>query len=219
MALSRKNVVLRILSGVVGFPIGVLLMLAYLSAQSGQPVPVLYGPQVMPLASGRLVAQPGGQVALEVNPGVFLSVQPDGRLESRTAVNAWELATRWGSSVLRFDGAGTARYLLIQEQTAAPSQPVPPPTPGPGPPVVVGPVVQPVTPGLSARDQFMAWVAGQPFGQATLLKLEPTLNAAGWLLTPPNALGDRTKIHPPGGPWTRVGFGEGAWVWILQAEQ
>jgi hypothetical protein len=65
----------------------------------------------------------------------------------------------------------------------------------------------------------MSLVAGKPFGQKTLLDLEPTLNAMGWLLTPPNAAGERTKVHPPGGPWTRVGFGEGRWVWMSQADQ
>jgi hypothetical protein len=202
----------------------IAIAIGTLSAQ--QPTPVLFGPQTVPLASGRLVAFPGGQVALETAPGVFLSVQPDGRLESRTAVNAWELAARWGSSVLVYSGAGTSRYLLIQEQAAAPAQPVPVVQPGPGPPSGILPVTQ----GLAPREQFLAWVAGQPFGQATLLKLEPTLNAHGWLLTPPNAVGDRTKIHPPGGPWVRVGFGEGMamppgtpdiakWVWIEQSDK
>ncbi|MEP7305931.1 MAG: DUF6531 domain-containing protein [Acidobacteriota bacterium] len=68
------------------------------------------------------------------------------------------------------------------------------------------------------HDQFLAWVAGKPFGQQTLLDLEPTLNAAGWLLTPPNAAGERTKVHLPNGPWIRVGFGEGQWVWIPQGD-
>lgn len=71
---------------------------------------------------------------------------------------------------------------------------------------------------ISPRDRFMALVDGRPFGAETLLELEPVLAAAGWALTPPNQLGVRAKIHPPGGPWTRVGFGEGRWMWIEQGE-
>ncbi len=67
------------------------------------------------------------------------------------------------------------------------------------------------------RAWFQQLVYGKPFGQQTLLELEPTLNANGWTLTPPNAAGDRTKVLYPGGPWTRVGFGEGYWVWVEQS--
>lgn len=90
--------------------------------------------------------------------------------------------------------------------------------PRPGPAPIPAPVPQPI-PDLTPFDQFMIWVSGKPFGQQTLLDLEPTLIAAGWMLTPPNKAGDRTKVHPPGGPWTRVGFGENRWVWVPQAEQ
>lgn len=77
----------------------------------------------------------------------------------------------------------------------------------------------------SAQEWFSQLVYGKPFGQATLLALEPTLNANGWQLTPPNAVGDRTKVGYPwsvaGGPtevrWVRVGFGESHWVWVVQA--
>lgn len=83
----------------------------------------------------------------------------------------------------------------------------------------IPPIPEPVTPEpiLSPRDFFFKMVEGKPFGQQTLLGLEHTLNMAGWLLTPPNSRGERTKVHPPNGPWVRVGFGEGHWVWIEQA--
>lgn len=97
---------------------------------------------------------------------------------------------------------------MLPAEPVRPPQPVQPPD-----------VVEPPSPGLSPREQFTRWIAGKPFGQQTLLDLEPTMKASGWLLTPPNADGARTKIHPPGGPWTRVGFGEGTWQWIPQAEQ
>jgi hypothetical protein len=71
-----------------------------------------------------------------------------------------------------------------------------------------------------ANGDYQTWfnslVAGKPFNQQTLLALEPTLNAAGVQLTPPNAVGDRTKINVPGVGWVRVGFGEGHPVWIPQ---
>jgi hypothetical protein len=86
-----------------------------------------------------------------------------------------------------------------------PPAPQPEPEPEPGPPAA------------TEQDQFMRWVYGKPFGQQTLLNLEPTLNAAGWKLTKANAAGDRTKVLPPSGVWVRVGFGEGYWVWIPQS--
>jgi hypothetical protein len=71
-----------------------------------------------------------------------------------------------------------------------------------------------------ANGDWQSWfnqlVAGKPFNQQTLLDLEPTLNAAGVQLTPPNATGDRTKINVPGVGWVRVGFGEGRPVWNVQ---
>jgi hypothetical protein len=72
----------------------------------------------------------------------------------------------------------------------------------------------------SVPNDYQAWfnslIAGKPFNQQTLLDLEPTLNAAGVRLTPPNAAGDRTKIQLPTGQWVRVGFGEGKPVWVVQ---
>lgn len=71
---------------------------------------------------------------------------------------------------------------------------------------------------LEAREQFFKWVEGKPFGQQTLLDLEPTLKAAGWELTTPNSKGERTKVKPPGMWWVRVGFGEREWIWLPQPE-
>lgn len=88
-------------------------------------------------------------------------------------------------------------------------EPVHPPDP---------PQPKPVDPTIPPQVQFMAWVSGKPFGQQTLLDLEPTLTANGWLLTPPNAASERTKIKPPNSKWVRVGFGEGSWVWKMQNE-
>ena len=69
-----------------------------------------------------------------------------------------------------------------------------------------------------AHACFLSFVSGLPFSQQTLLDLEQTkFREYGWKLTPPNAVGDRTKIQPPGGPWIRVGFGEGSWVWVPES--
>ena len=74
-------------------------------------------------------------------------------------------------------------------------------------------------PNNDTRALFDALVTGKPFGQQTLLDLEPTLAQYGIRLTPPNATGERTKIGDPiSGRWTRVGFGEGHWVWIVQGD-
>jgi hypothetical protein len=139
------------------------------------------------------------RIALRVTGGKFISFQPDGSIAVRDNPNSPGQPGAFETiEVLLLDGGF-------------------PVLPNPGPPVVPTPP-GPVTPG-APRDRFMSLVAGKPFGQQTLLDLEPTLNAMGWLLTPPNAAGERTKVHPPGGPWTRVGFGEGQWVWKPQAEQ
>jgi len=64
---------------------------------------------------------------------------------------------------------------------------------------------------------FLGQVDGKPFGQQTLLDLAPLLPCVGSQLTPPNAVGERTKIwNPNTQQWTRVGFGEGQWVWLGQ---
>lgn len=72
----------------------------------------------------------------------------------------------------------------------------------------------------AAGGNYQAWfnslIQGKPFNQQTLLDLEPTLNKYGVQLTPPNAVGDRTKIGLPNGQWVRVGFGEGQPVWVPQ---
>ncbi len=85
-------------------------------------------------------------------------------------------------------------------------------------PQPIKPPVPPVDPDLTPRQQFMEWVKGKVFAQHTLENLEPTMNAAGWELTGPNALGQRTKVRPPYSHWFRVGFGEGDWVWVDQGE-
>jgi hypothetical protein len=72
-------------------------------------------------------------------------------------------------------------------------------------------------PGGDYQAWFNSLVAGKPFNQQTLLDLEPELNRYGVKLTPPNAVGDRTKIGLPNGQWVRVGFGEGHPVWVPQS--
>lgn len=144
--------------------------------------------------------------------GALVSVQPDGSVQTRSlnAIGPWEQCRRVGSNLVCFDGTGTSRYFFIDQPASAPVPapvPVPTPVPVPNPPFTGDP-----------RTWFMALVADKPFTQQTLLDLEPFLNANGWQLTPPNSVGDRTKVHPPNGPWTRVGFGEGHWVWMPQTQ-
>lgn len=127
-------------------------------------------------------------------------------------VSNGKFVTGWDTGQLRADrdniGAGETFELVVVE--ADPPVAAPPPQPQPA--------VYPAYPGADPRNWFMGLVADKPFSQRTLTELEPVLNANGWLLTPPNAVGDRTKIHFPGGVWTRVGFGEGYWVWLEQRE-
>ncbi len=126
----------------------------------------------------------------------FLSAQPGNpvKWEYRSKVGAWE----------QFDIQG----LEFPPVVVPPVVPVPDPHPSPEP--------LPTVP-TDPQEFFQFWVEGKPFGQKTLLDIEPVLNAYGWQLTPPNAAGDRTKIKIPNGPWVRVGFGEGHWVWIVQS--
>jgi hypothetical protein len=84
----------------------------------------------------------------------------------------------------------------------------------------MAPSAAPTSASAPAGEDYQGWftqqIAGKPFNQQTLLDLEPTLNAAGWRLTPPNAAGERTKVQTPTGEWVRVGFGEGKPVWVPQ---
>lgn len=118
-------------------------------------------------------------------------------MADRTAVGPWEIF-----DVLTQDEHGN---WIPFELPAQPLQPQPP-------------TVSPWNTFVgSAQEWFGQLVYGEPFGQATLLALEPTLNANGWLLTPPNAAGDRTKVSYKPSEWVRVGFGEGFWVWVEQS--
>lgn len=74
-------------------------------------------------------------------------------------------------------------------------------------------------PNDDTRALLWTLVENKPFGQQTLLDLEVTLRQYRIALTPPNAVGERTKIGDPiSGRWTRLGFGEGHWVWIVQGD-
>jgi len=138
-----------------------------------------------------------------VTGGKFLSFQPDGTIQVRDNPNA-------PGQPGPFE---TIEVLLLDGGFPALTNPGPVPGPTPTGPTPPGPI-----PSGAPREQFMALVSGKSFGQQTLLDLEPTLKAMGWQLTPPNSAGERTKVHPPGGPWTRVGFGEGQWVWLPQPD-
>lgn len=63
---------------------------------------------------------------------------------------------------------------------------------------------------------FRSLVQGKPFGQQTLLDLEPTLKQYGARLEPKNAMGEQTKIRLPDNSVVRVGFGSGNWEWVNQ---
>lgn len=72
-------------------------------------------------------------------------------------------------------------------------------------------------PGGDFHAWFLSQVAGKPFTQQTLVELQPALACVGSQLTPANANGEQTKIYDPTSErWTRVGFGEGHWVWMVQ---
>jgi hypothetical protein len=71
------------------------------------------------------------------------------------------------------------------------------------------------TPGQE-QAWFMSLVGNRPWNQQTFNQLAPTLQRYGFHITPPNAVGDQTKIQLPNGSWVRVGFGEGHPVWIPQ---
>jgi len=92
--------------------------------------PVVFLPQATALQEGSLEPLPGGLFALATAPGVFVSVQPDGRIETRADVGPWEQASRIAPNLLKFDGAGTTRYIFVQD---CQPQPAPGPTPKPDP--------------------------------------------------------------------------------------
>ena len=79
-------------------------------------VPVFFGAvarigTIVPQAAGVVLINPDGEVA---------SLQPDGRLEWRApgTVGAYELATRDGANLLRYDGTGSVYYVAVQERRA-----------------------------------------------------------------------------------------------------
>ena len=140
-------------------------------------------------------------------------------IANRDAVGGWE---QFEAFEVQDDGS------IIPLRLVAPA-PVPqPPVIKPAPPQ---PAPSPADPALSPRDQFMRWVAGKPFSEATLLGLKATLEAAGWALSAPNKeRNETTKVLVPipgdSKNWHvfRVGFGEGnamppdvpaeaRWVW------
>src|SRR4051812_7701491 len=94
--------------------------------------PVVFLPQATALQEGTLEPLPGGLFALTTAPGVFVSVQPDGRIETRTAIGPWEEASRIAPNLLKYDGAGTTRYIFIHDCQPQPA-PTPTPTPAPHP--------------------------------------------------------------------------------------
>jgi len=70
---------------------------------------------------------------------------------------------------------------------------------------------------INPETWFRQITVGMPFGQNTLLSLEPVLNANGWTLIEANETGERVKVKPPDYQnYYRVGFGEGHWVWVKQ---
>jgi hypothetical protein len=76
-------------------------------------VPVFYG---VLTAVGTIVPQPNGFVVLIGPNGSVRSVPPNGQLEWRApgTVGAWELATRVGNNLLRYDGTGSVYYVAVQ---------------------------------------------------------------------------------------------------------
>ena len=54
------------------------------------------------------------------------------------------------------------------------------------------------TPG-NEQQWFMQLVGNRPWNQQTFNELAPTLQQYGFKITPPNAVGDQTKIQLPNG--------------------
>ncbi len=73
-------------------------------------------------------------------------------------------------------------------------------------------------PGGDYEKWFRGLVGDQPWNQQTFNSLIPQFQQHGINITPPNAVGDQTKIQLPNGQWVRVGFGEGKPVWIPQTD-
>lgn len=120
-----------------------LALLVFLAPLAAHGQAVLFTPTTQTLQTAVLVAQPDGFVVVSPSPGVVLSVQPNGAVETRSAsaIAGWELATRVGPNLVRFDGAGPARYLVVF--AAGGATPVGPTDP---PDVVVNPAHVPAGP-------------------------------------------------------------------------
>lgn len=126
-----------------------------------------------------------------LGPFGWISQQPDGSIQSRPTDSAPGL------------------YEVFAFELADAPVPAPP-----------SPLVSVYHVGMDPFTWFLSVVAGKPFGQQTLLDVEPVLNASGWLITPANheVPPMRTKVKPPDyAHYFRVGFGEGHWVWLEQS--
>lgn len=158
-----------------------LFFASTLSAQS----PIVYSPAVLPMADGQLLTLQSGVVAVESAPGVVLSIQPDCTIETRpvTAINIWEQASRVGSSLLRYDGAGCLRFIFLQELTPPkpPAQPAPVESPfhvDPGP-LTIDRVKQVIN---ATGTEFLPLLQAYPTNDAANAAAEEFLRRVIWHL-------------------------------------
>lgn len=104
---------------------------------------ILYIPRVVTGLTGALlepIQSPAGNLfAIRVSDDLYLSVQPNGELQTRTAIGPWETGTRVTPDLLQYIVEGKVFYIAIQVPVSEPV-PIPPQPPvdnphhvGPGP--------------------------------------------------------------------------------------
>jgi len=96
-------------------------------------VNILFYPRtVNNLVGSVLTPSDRGTFAVQLGDGTYLSVQPNGELQTRTEIGPWERGRRIAEDLLQFEVEGRFFYLSIQEIGVAPTPPQPPiPEPGP----------------------------------------------------------------------------------------
>lgn len=76
---------------------------------------ILIFPLALPVAptKAEIVPISADQCAISLAPGVWMSVQPDGSVQTRSQIGPWEACRVVGQRTVCFDGTGDKFYFLI----------------------------------------------------------------------------------------------------------
>lgn len=67
----------------------------------------------------------GNDWAIQLASGQFVSVQPDGSVQTRQLIGPWEVCRRVSERLVSYSGAGQKWYFVVEPTTIAPAPPLP----------------------------------------------------------------------------------------------